>query len=209
MIETRPFGRFWRLAPPLGFVFDAAGERVEARVEVAHPRLQSPFDPLLDRRQPVGRRLQRFGALGAAFEAVDRGFQQIVIAARIARPGRLARPARLEPRSRPAFVFESVLAPRQAGDSLADRVEPIVAPEIGGIDAALGGALGDDFVEPVAKIEAGPAGGLFRENARLAPYARDLPGRRAFHRLARGRPLRNRCAAGSTRRSWPSFPLTW
>ena len=86
-IETRPFGRSWRLASPLGFVFDAAGERVEARVEVAHPRLQSPFDPLLDRRQPVGRRLQRFGALGAAFEAVDRGFQQIVAATRFARPG--------------------------------------------------------------------------------------------------------------------------
>ena len=198
-----------RLAPPLGFVFDAAGERVEARVEVAHPRLQSPFDPLLDRRQPVGRRLQRFGALGAAFEAVDRGFQQIVVATRFAWAGRLARPARLEPRTGAAFVFESVLASRQAGNSLADRVEPIVAPEIGGIDAALGGALGDDFVEPVAKIEPGPAGGLFSKNARLAPYARDLPGRRAFHRLARRRPSGNRCAAGSMRRSWPSFPLTW
>ena len=190
-------------------MFDAAGERVEARVEVAHPRLERPFDPLLDRRQPFGRRLQRFGAFGAAFEAGDRIFQQIVVAARFARAGRLARPARLEPRTRAAFVFELVLAPRQAGDSLADRVEPIVAPEIGGIDAAFGGAFGDDFVEPVAKIEPGPTGGLFGKNARLAPYARDLPGRRAFHRLARGRPLGNRCAAGSTRRSWPSFPLTW
>ena len=73
----------WRLAPPLGFAFDAAGERVEARVEVAHPRLQSPFDPLLDRRQPLGRRLQRFGAFGAAFKAGDRVFEQIVVATRI------------------------------------------------------------------------------------------------------------------------------
>jgi hypothetical protein len=102
-----------------------------------------------------------------------------------------------------------VVAPRQTGDSLADRVEPIVAPEIGGIDAALGGAFGDDFVEPIAQIEPGAAGGLFGKNARLAPYARNLPGRRAFHRLARGRPLGNRYAAGSMRRSWASFPLTW
>ena len=50
------------------------------------------------------------------------------------------------------------------------------------------GAFGDDFVEPVAEIESASARGLLRENARLAPYARDFPGRRAFHRLARGRP---------------------
>ena len=190
-------------------MFDAAGERVEARVEVAHPRLERPFDPLLDRRQPVGRRLQRFGAFGAAFEAGRWRLRAYRRCGATPGAGRLARPARLEPRTRAAFVFESVFAPRQAGDLLADRVEPIVAPEIGGIDAALGGSLGDDFVEPLPEIEPGPAGGLFGKNARLAPYARDLPGRRAFHRLARGRPLGNRCAAGSMRRNWPSFPLTW
>ena len=66
------------------------------------------------------------------------------------------------------FVFESLFAPRQAGDLLADRVEAIVAPEIGRIDAALSGAFGDHFVEPFAKIEPGPTGGLLRERASRA-----------------------------------------
>ena len=112
-------------------------------------------------------------------------------------------------RGRARRRLRSVLASRQAGDSLADRVEAVVALQIGRLDAALGGAFGDHFIKPVAKTEPGPPGGLFRENARLAPHAPDAPGRRAVHRFARGRPLANRCAAGSTRRDGSSFPPTW
>ncbi len=195
-VEARTVSGFGRLAPPLRFTLDATGERVEARVEIARARLQRPLDPLFDRRQALGRRLQRFGALGAAFQPGHRRFKQVVVGARIARARRFARPARFEPRSGAAFVFVAVVAARQPGDSFADRVEPVVAPEIGGFDPAFGGALGDDLVEPVAEAKAGPARGLLGENARLAPYARDLPGCRAVHRLARGRPLGNRCAAG-------------
>jgi hypothetical protein len=86
------------------------------------------------------------------------------------------------------FVVEALFAPRQAGDSFADGVEAVVAPEIGRIDAALVGAFGDHFVEPIAKTEASPAGGILGENARFAPHAPDFPGRRAIHGLARRRP---------------------
>ena len=84
-------------------------------------------------------------------------------------------------RTRAQAFVRSVVAARKARNAFADRVEPVVAFEIGGFDALLGGFVGDDFVEPIAQAHAGAARGLFGERARLAPYASDVPSRRAVH----------------------------
>ena len=194
-IKARPLGRAFspprRLAPPLRFGFDAPRQGVEPHVEIAGSGLKRALDAVFDHRQSFGRRLQRLGAFGAIFESRDRRFEQIVIAARIGILGAVARPARLKPRSMAGFVVEALVAPRQASDSFADGVEAVVASKVDRIDAAFGGAIGDHFVEPVAETQSRSAGRVFRKDARLAPHAPDLPGRRAVHDFARGRPSGN------------------
>ncbi len=104
--------------------------------------------------------------------------------------------ARFVARTRAQTFARSVVAARKPRNALADRVEPVVAFEIGGFDALFGGFVGDDFVEPIAQAHAGAARGLFGERARLAPYASDVPSRRAVHGFNRRRRCADRRAFG-------------
>jgi hypothetical protein len=65
-----------------------------------------------------------------------------------------------------------------------------------GIDALIGGLVGDDFVEPFAQAHAGPASGFLGGIARFPPDSPDAPSSGSVHFRNRNRNHKNRSATG-------------
>ena len=154
------------------------------------------FDPPRDRFECARR--ARFRAFGAAFELGDRPPRAIRRrgAPRLGSEPGCPTCGAVRCADEGASLRPTVLAARKARNALADRIEPVVAFEFGGFDALFGGFVGDDFVEPIAQAHAGASGCLFGERARLAPYASDVPSRRAVHGCNRRRGCADRSAFG-------------
>ena len=145
------------------------GDRVERRPFLDAIGLAA-LDPARDRFERARR--ARFLAFGAAFKPGDGRLEQVLGATGLVltrRPGSLRSAARLDARGRGRTFVEFFGAARQSRNSLADRVELVVALEIVGLDALFGGFVGDHVVEPIAQVHAGASRGFFGEGAGLTP----------------------------------------